>query len=287
MSDNNSPFKPLSSGLSGSAHASVGSRPSAGRPSAGRPGMGRSSVPSRSSTMNRPGSTVLNSNATATPAALAFAKEQETKKEFAPAISTGFTPPVIEEQKEEKQEYSPFKPISKPKAPIKRSDSINAFKQAQEAAEEPEEKPIFTPKKEEPKGPAIGLFSEHALENLPKPDFAMNQEAARSKSIKARQSASELKFMPFDESQVQSFGNGAARPSLQDRINASNNSGFAFTPVSENKVSSPFARDEEETKSPFKPLKEKPAFTKPTYNKPEAQENPVFKSPFAPRRSDD
>ena len=273
--------------------------------------------------MNRPGSEALNANATATAAAIAFAKDQETKKEFAPAISTGFIPPVIEEKEEKKEEYSPFKPIPKAKAPIKRSDSINALKAKEEAAEAPqidEPKPIFAPIKEENKGPAIGRFVPGALDSVPvNPDFEKARERAREKSISSRQTAAELKFMPFDESQVQTFGSGIPKPSLQDRVDSANKAPLAFTPIAdpnayekhgalghkptinervEQQNTQPFAftptpsdntvsAAEEEVVSPFKPLKEKPAFTKPTFNRPAASEAPANQSPFAPRRTND
>ena len=284
---------------------------------------GAAATGSRSNTMNRPGSDSLNANATATAAAIAFAKDQETKKEFAPAISTGFIPPVIEEKEEKKEEYSPFKPIPKAKAPIKRSDSINALKAKEEAAEAPqidEPKPIFAPIKEENKGPAIGRFVPGALDTVPvNPDFEKARERAREKSISSRQTATELKFMPFDESQVQTFGSGMPKPSLQDRVDSANKVPLAFTPIAdpnayekhgalghkptinervEQQNTQPFAftptpsdntvsAAEEEVVSPFKPLKEKPAFTKPTFNRPAASEAPANQSPFAPRRTND
>ncbi len=314
------PFKPIGGPVTAKSEAPKTTIP---KPPVHR-APGAAATGSRSNTMNRPGSDTLNSNATATAAAMAFAKDQETKKEFAPAISTGFIPPVIEEKEEPKQEYSPFKPIPKTKAPIKRSDSINALKAKEEVAETKpveadEPKPIFAPIKEESKGPAIGRFVPGALNTVPDPEFEKARERAREKSISARQTTAELKFMPFDESQVQSFGSGAPKPSLQDRVDSANKAPLAFTPVAdpnsyerfgalghkptinervEQKNVQPFAFTptpsdssfgavEEEVVSPFKPLKEKPAFTKPTFNKPAADNNAAPQSPFAPRRTND
>lgn len=292
MSDLNSPFKPLNSKPTRPTNRQMSPR----------------------GTMNRPGADSLNSSAPATAAAQAFAKEQETPKAIAPAITFGFTPSPVAESKEENKEPSPFKPIAKSKGPIKRSDSIN---QAKQAAEVKEEKPIFAPMKEEPKGPGIAKFNESALDSLPPPDFAFDPEKARAKSIAARQTATELKFTPFDESQVQHFGAGTYKPSLQERIEANNQSELAFTPIADKDapvygdlghkpslqerinsntkpaIASATIKEEKkeetakEPASPFKPMRTKPAFQRPSEEKSAPSINSDYKSPFAPRRSDD
>lgn len=264
MSDNNSPFKPLRSEFkSVASKEKTTTRPASKMPAPVRGG----------STMNRPGSVALNSNATATAAAQAFAREQETNKDFAPAISKGTTPPVIEDN------------------------------------------PVFVPAKEESKEPSIGKFDPLTVANLTEPDFPFDPEKVKAKSIQSRQVASELKLTPFDESQVQSFGDGAHKPTLQERIEANNKGELVFTPIAEKdalggldsikhkpslqeRISqseghglafAPVANVEETSQepSPFKPLKQKPAFVKPTYNKSSSSNNDEPKSPFAPRRSDD
>lgn len=251
-------------------------------------------INSRFSEPRRPGSESLSGKPT-TVAAQAFAKDQETKKEFAPAISTGFTPPVINQKEESKNEPSPFKPIPKTKAPIKRSDSINAFKKTQdESSTATADKPIFKPIEQEDNSPSIAKFNPLALDSLPAPDFQYDPEVARSKSIKARQTATELKFMPFDESTVQRFDDGKPKPTLKERVESTNTSELKFTPIAEpdslgtkgighiptlkerinSKGVEPFAFTEEKApsdNSPFKPLKQ-------------TESKSSNKSPFAPRR---
>lgn len=72
------------------------------------------------STMNNPEAGVLNSSATKTVAAMAFAKQQESEHKSAPAIATGYIPPVLEKHEEVKA--SPFK--AAPKPPIKRPRNL-------------------------------------------------------------------------------------------------------------------------------------------------------------------
>ncbi len=66
--------------------------------------------PRAASTMNRPDSSALNSEAAPTAAALAFEKQQSEAK-ATPAIATAFVPPVIEKKKEET--INPFKPLTR------------------------------------------------------------------------------------------------------------------------------------------------------------------------------
>ena len=61
------------------------------------------------STMNNPEAGVLNSSATKTVAAMAFAKQQESEHKSAPAIATGYIPPVLEKHEEVKA--SRLKPL--------------------------------------------------------------------------------------------------------------------------------------------------------------------------------
>lgn len=84
-----------------------------------RVGRGPSAASRRNvSTMNRPDSGTLNSNAQATVAASVFARMQEDDRGTgnAPAIANGFIPPVLEKKEEVK--VSPFKTSH---APVKRT----------------------------------------------------------------------------------------------------------------------------------------------------------------------
>ncbi len=82
----------------------------------GRPGGGSSPRSARTAekedTMNRPDSSALNANASHTAAQEAFIKQQSEQK-LAPAIATGFVPPVIDKE-EHDDRPSPFKPVAQP-----------------------------------------------------------------------------------------------------------------------------------------------------------------------------
>lgn len=81
-----------------------------------RPGGGSSPRSARAAeredTMNRPDSSALNANASHTAAQEAFIKQQSEQK-LAPAIATGFVPPVIDKE-EHDDRPSPFKPVAQP-----------------------------------------------------------------------------------------------------------------------------------------------------------------------------
>ncbi|MCQ2515357.1 MAG: hypothetical protein MJ094_00655 [Saccharofermentans sp.] len=209
---------------------------------------------------------------------------------------------------------SPFVPVggkASGKAPIKRSDSINAFKKKQEEAKvEPEEKVVMAPTKPEDEGPSIARFIPPVIIDDNSLEFGVDPEAIKSKSIASRQKATELKFTPFDESQTQPF-EPTHKPTLQERIDANMKSGLVFTDIADKDALgaaeytgkpslqerikgqntefafTPMPVSEEEAKkeepSPFKPVKEKGTFTKPTYKRPAANQRPGAQSPFAPK----
>ncbi|MCR5048676.1 MAG: hypothetical protein K6A37_06945 [Saccharofermentans sp.] len=110
-----------------------------------------------SSTMNRPDSTSLNSDATATAAAQAFLRSQSEEKKYKPAIATGFIPPVVDDKGvSDKPAVSPFK--AAPKAPIKRTKGVaDAAEQGAPAA---------------PAGPQIAQFMPIPVIEEPKSPFA-------------------------------------------------------------------------------------------------------------------
>ena len=118
-----------------------------------------------SSTMNRPDSTSLNSDATATAAAQAFLRSQSEEKKYKPAIATGFIPPVVDDKGVPAEKtVSPFK--AAPKAPIKRTNGVaNAAEQGAEE-EAKESAPAATA------GPQIAQFIPIPVIEEPKSPFA-------------------------------------------------------------------------------------------------------------------
>ena len=118
-----------------------------------------------SSTMNRPDSTSLNSDATATAAAQAFLRSQSEEKTYKPAIATGFIPPVVDDKGiSGKPAVSPFK--AAPKAPIKRTKGV-ANEAEQGAEEEAKESAPGAPA-----GPQIAQFMPIPVIEEPKSPFA-------------------------------------------------------------------------------------------------------------------
>ncbi len=108
------------------------------------------------STMNRPDSDTLNSNASATVAAQAFA--QRTKgPDYNPAIANAIIPPVIEKKEEPVAKPSPFK-NSRP--PVKRTADASPFKPKEEdaASARPTNPNIKSPVKKY-EGPQIAKFT--------------------------------------------------------------------------------------------------------------------------------
>ncbi len=137
------------------------------------------------STMNRPDSDSLNSNASATVAAQVFKKMQTEERDGnKPAIANGFIPPVVNDlgaPKTEPVKNSPFKAAAK--GPIKRPKGItNASAQSDEAEVEEETKAAA------PGGPQIAKFMPIPVLEEPKSPFAPIQK--KSEPIKRPSSAS-------------------------------------------------------------------------------------------------
>ncbi len=123
--------------------------------SLGRRGVGRGSAASRKnvSTMNRPDSGSLNSNAQATVAASVFARMQQDELGTgnAPAIANGFIPPVVEKKEEVKA--SPFKTV---RPPVKRPSGLGLGASAGSADQAGEEEDSSDKKSS---GPQIAKFT--------------------------------------------------------------------------------------------------------------------------------
>ncbi|MBP3266308.1 MAG: hypothetical protein J6L84_05090 [Clostridiales bacterium] len=118
-----------------------------------------------SSTMNRPDSTSLNADATATAAAQAFLRAQSEEKTYKPAIATGFIPPVVDDKGiPDKPAVSPFK--AAPKAPIKRTKGVTNAAEKDEQNEEKASAPAA------PAGPQIAQFIPIPVIEEPKSPFA-------------------------------------------------------------------------------------------------------------------
>ena len=115
--------------------------------------------------MNRPDSTSLNSDATATAAAQAFLRSQSEEKKYKPAIATGFIPPVVDDKGiSDKPAVSPFK--AAPKAPIKRTKGVTNAAEKDEQNEEKASAPAA------PAGPQIAQFMPIPVIEEPKSPFA-------------------------------------------------------------------------------------------------------------------
>lgn len=126
--------------------------------------------------MNRPDSQMLNSNASATAAAQAFAKAQNEDKDFVPAIATGIIPPVVENKAADVKRPSPFKKNTH--GPIKRPKNItNAALKAQEQEEEPEVEEV-----KKPEGPQIAQFMPIPVLEKPGSPFVPIGEKPQSKN---------------------------------------------------------------------------------------------------------
>lgn len=248
----------------------------------GGAGAGRGSAPS---TMNRPDSDRLNTNAEATVAAQFFAREQSKEKEFKPAIATGFVPPVVKGPgaPEPEKQASPFK--AAPKAPIKRpKNGTSPF-----AQEEEEEKP----EQKGPVGPQIAQFIPIPVLEKPASPFApidqQKTENGLKAPIKRPKSASVNHAMagnddPADaeyddvaeEAQEEAASPFKRSPLAGPSSSSARKSPFA-PPQPANQVKSTFSSKSRETKTSdktFVPLAPVPYFEK--------QEEEV-KSPFAPR----
>jgi len=115
--------------------------------------------------MNRPDSTSLNADATATAAAQAFLRAQSEEKTHKPAIATGFIPPVVDDKGiSAKPTVSPFK--AAPKAPIKRTKGATNAAEKDEQNEEKASAPAA------PAGPQIAQFMPIPVIEEPKSPFA-------------------------------------------------------------------------------------------------------------------
>ena len=258
----------------------------------GRPSSPKPARRGNPSTMNRPDSESLNSNATSTVAAQFFARNLEEDKDKAnkPSIANGFIPPVIEKQEE--KTVSPFK--APPKGPIKRpKNAANiAFQQEEK---EPEEEV-----KKAPEGPQIAKFMNIPIVQKPESPFKPISEAPQNNTglkapIKRPPSASVNHAAAKKEE--------AEREKIKEELDAM---GGAFkplaadTPAPEKEAApekpafaqSAFVARPDAGRSPFSRPKgaEKPAFTPVASTKPRTMEKtfvPLAPVPFTEKQKED
>lgn len=201
-------------------------------PSIRKAGMGAAP----SSTMNRPDSETLNTNATATAAAQVYAKEQAEGQPFMPAIATGILPPVPEEKKADAKVNSPFK--APPKGPIKRPKNAANIAYQQEEHEKEKEEPA-EPVKEEPQ--IAKFMAIPVLKEPPSPFKPIGEQQNNGLKAPIKRSAS----ASLNHASAQNEKQEAA-PSEADKPVYNPNS--AFKPMSISQVG-------KTQPSPFKPLK--------------------------------
>lgn len=226
--------------------------------SAGNRGTGK--VPSirkraPSSTMNRPDSTSLNADATATAAAQAFLRAQSEEKTHKPAIATGFIPPVVDDKgASTAQTVSPFK--AAPKAPIKRTKGVTNAAEKDEQNEEKASAPAA------PAGPQIAQFIPIPVIEEPKSPFAPLEKKENgphkrplSASINHAQVQNEEADPDAAEDQSPEAGSAAAvQPFKPVRSTPSSRPMVAARPTSATPTKSAFGK-----KSAFAPQNPAPA----------------------------
>ena len=196
------------------------------------------------STMNRPDSSSLNSNAEATAAAKLFAMKQAEEQEFKPAIATGFIPPVVEKSSYEEDHVSPFK--AAPKAPIKRPKGIsNVALGQEEEVRETEAAPVDD-------APQIARFIPIPVVETPKSPFApIGQNNNSANGLKA----------PIKRPPSASVNHAAAMKEEEEKAQKAAASPFKKAPSQE-----PANRPVKTSEKTFIPLAPVPFYEKPAAN---------------------